>query len=413
MRTKINLVALVFLLGVVGIAGCDKSKPDAAVSPAPLESVEPSASPEASVYEIVEIKAPAELPEIDLMKDLKIGWNLGNTMDSTTGSMLDYTYEISWQDTRTSQEIIDAVHEAGFNTIRIPVTWSKHCAGEDFNINVKWMDRVQEIVDYAMNAGMYAIVNIHHDDNEAYYYPDKDHLENSTHYVECIWNQIATRFIDYDEHLLFESINEPRCVGTAHEWSTDFTKPSMRESQVCINSLNQTFVDTVRKTGGNNASRYLLTPGYDAAPEGVLNNYFIMPKDPSGYENRIILSVHAYRPYLFAQADGNTSTFNEKNARDIDDFIEKLYDKYVSQGVPVIIGEFGARDKDNLEDRVAYAEYYIRKATEYGMVCNWWDNNAFTGDGENFGLLKRSEVTWIYPEIVEAMMRGLVDDTVE
>lgn len=351
---------------------------------------------------------------LQFVADMKIGWNLGNTLDasSDTNSANEMSYESSWCGVKTTQEMITAVKEAGFNTIRVPVSWHNHVSGDDFTISEEWMNRVQEVVDYAYNQGMYVILNIHHDIMEGYYYPTKDQYETSAHYMECIWSQISEKFGDYDEHLIFEGINEPRLKGTDYEWWLDMNNEQCQEAVDCINRLNQVFVDTVRATGGINEGRYLMVPGYCASPEFALIDQFTLPTDLETNLNKIIVSVHAYTPYNFAlQAttdSGSTSDFSiteQNGTADIDSFMERLYTKYISNGTPVVIGEFGARNKDdNLQARTEYAAYYVAAAKARGITCLWWDNNAFTGTGENFGLFDRKTLTWKYPEIQQALI---------
>ncbi|MBN2222356.1 MAG: glycoside hydrolase family 5 protein, partial [Vallitaleaceae bacterium] len=304
------------------------------------------------------------------------------------------------------------IKKAGFETLRIPITWHNHL-DEDFTISEGWLDRVQEVVDYGIEWGLHVIINIHHDIDQKYYYPSPEYLESSKLYVRRIWEQLAKRFEDYDEELIFEAVNEPRMVGTTNEWWLDFSKQECVDSVQMINELNQVFVDTVRSSGAKNTSRYLLVPGYAASPEGVLNEYFIIPEDIEENEHRIILSVHAYRPYSFAlqgpSEKGSTEDFELKSKQQVDEilnFMDELYEKYIAEGVPVLLGEFGARNKNNnLEDRVRFSSFYIKSALERGMAACWWDNYAFIGNGENFGLLDRRLNLWVYDEIVNAMMQ--------
>lgn len=358
-----------------------------------------------------------DIPDNDAMEfvnGMKIGWNLGNTFDAINDNSNftdELQYESTWSGVVTTKEMIDLVKLAGFNTIRIPVSWHNHVSGEDFAISEIWMDRVQEVVDYAMENDMYIILNIHHDISEDYFYPNSKNLETSTNYITSIWSQIATRFQDYDEHVIFEGMNEPRLVGTENEWWLDINSENCIDAVDCINQLNQSFVDTIRAGDGNNTSRYLMVSGYCASSDGALTDLFKLPEDIR--ENKIIVSVHAYTPYNFALQDisetGSTTDFSTNNANDTDDidyFMDKLYDKYISIGIPVVIGEFGARDKENnLLSRVEYATYYIGAARARGMICCWWDNNAYSGSGENFGILNRSKLEWEYPEIVEGLMK--------
>lgn len=355
-------------------------------------------------------------PALKFVKDMKIGWNLGNTFDAAFENPNfddELLYETAWCGVKTTKQMIDAVKKAGFNTIRIPVSWHNHVSGNNFTISKRWLDRVQQVVDYAMTNKMYVIINIHHDILPGYYYPDSKHLQTSIRYVKSIWTQVATRFKNYNKRLIFEAVNEPRLTGSRYEWWLDMNSPECKEAIEAINKLNQVFVDTVRSTGGNNSSRYLMVPGYAAAPEYVLIDEFKIPADKSKYKNRIIISVHAYRPYNFAlqspEEAGSVSTWSvksEESRRDIDNFMDGLYEKFVSKGIPVVIGEFGARDKNgNLQSRVEFAAYYIRAARARGITCCWWDNNSFYGKGENFGLLDRKTLKWVYPEIISAMMK--------
>ena len=273
------------------------------------------------------------------------------------------------------------------------------------------MDRVEEVVKWALDEGMYVIINIHHDNTEDYEYPSYARLDQSKAYVTKIWSQIAERFASYDEHLIFETMNEPRQVNTNNEWWIDVNSDIGKECMDCINQLNQAIVDTIRDNGkGYNTSRYIMAPGYCAAPEYAIADDYKLPDDSKATaENRIIVSVHAYTPYNFAlnQGSGSTDVFDikgKKGTGDIDSFMSKLYKKFVSQGTPVLIGEFGALDKNNTEARMQFAAYYTYTARHYGMSALFWDNNAYKTDGENFRLIDRKSLKWIFPEIVDQMM---------
>ena len=358
-----------------------------------------------------------EVPDNEAMAFLRkmgVGWNLGNTFDAWNDAIPasdEMKIETIWCGAMTTEKMIAAVHDAGFTTMRLPVSWHNH-VDADFNISQRWLDRVQEVLDWAYSRGMYVILNTHHDEGEKYFYPSSEHYETSERYITRIWEQLSERFKDYDEHLIFESMNEPRPKGIPGnaEWNYSSLNPACVDAADCINKLNHAFVNTVRASGGNNATRYLMVPGYAASPDGALRNNFVLPEDPAN-DNKIIVSVHAYTPYSFALQAGGSKQFSHtarRHTRDIDSFMNSLYKKYISAGIPVVIGEFGARDKDgNLQDRVNYAAYYAANATARNMPCCWWDNNAFTGNGENFGLLRRIRHTFKYPEIVEALMTNV------
>ncbi|MBR5751156.1 MAG: glycoside hydrolase family 5 protein [Clostridia bacterium] len=352
-----------------------------------------------------------EVPDNEAMaflREMGIGWNLGNTFDAYNDALpksREMEMETVWCGFRTTENTIKAVAEAGFTTLRLPVSWHNHVDGE-FVISRQWLDRVQEVVDWAFKYELYVIINIHHDEGADYFYPDSAHYEASEKYIRSIWTQLSERFRDYDQHLIFESMNEPRLKGNqAYEWNFDGRAAACKDAADCINRLNQVFVDTVRASGGNNAGRYLMVPAYAAAPANAVSSLFALPEDTA--DNRIIVSAHAYTPYNFALSAGGTNTFSLKSSRftgEIDSFLNSLYRKFIVNGIPVVIGEFGARDKGgNLSDRVAFAAYYVAAATSRNIPCCWWDNNSMSGDGENFGLLRRYRSKWQYPEIVEAM----------
>lgn len=361
----------------------------------------------------IEEKAVPDTESMKFVEDLKIGISLGNTFDAykDTGLSDEMSTETAWVNIKTSKSIIKAFHEAGFKTIRIPVSWHNH-VDKDYNISEAWMARVQKVVDWAIEEEMYVILNIHHDNHpEANgFYPDNAHMEQSVSYIKAIWSQLAERYKDYDEHLIFESMNEPRLVGHEHEWWIPSGNSDVTESVLCINELNQLFVDTVRASGGYNASRYLMCPGYDASADGALHKDFVLPHDTpeAEKEKKIIVSVHAYTPYDFALNLSGTSYFSSEkksSTKDIDSFMDKLYLRFIVKGIPVVIGEFGALDKNNLEERVDYAAYYIASAKARGMTALWWDNNSFSGNGENFGLLYRTGGYIVYEDIVNALMK--------
>lgn len=262
----------------------------------------------------------------------------------------------------------------------------------EYNVLPAWMDRVQEVVDYAYNRGVYVIVNIHHED---WHFPSEENKDAAAEQLTALWTAIATRFRDYDEHLIFEGMNEPRKIGTNVEWNG-----GDKEGRDVVNYLDQVFVDAVRATGGNNTIRNLMVPGYAASSADAALKGIVLPQD-----EHLIVSVHAYSPYDFALNTAGRSTW-DNDTRDIDHLMELLDDLFLSKGVPVIIGEFGAMNKDNEAERVQWAEYYVGKAREYGIPCIWWDNNAFEGDGENFGLLNRRELTFTYPDLLKTLIES-------
>lgn len=358
----------------------------------------------------IEQKDIPDNESLSFVRDMKLGFNIGNTFDAFVDSGVndDLTIETAWGNDKVTKEFIKAIHDNGFSTVRIPISWHNH-VDENNKINEAWLDRVQEVVDYVVEEDMYVIINIHHDNHlEANgLYPDEEHKEQSLDYIESIWTQLADRFKDYDNKLIFESMNEPRLVGHNNEWWIDPNNEDCKNAIAIINELNQKFVDVVRASGGNNEDRYLMCPGYCASPDGVLNDGFVIPTDSA--DNKIILSIHAYTPYSFALESPGIDNFDASSAasrKDIDYFMENIYKKYISQGIPVVIGECGCVDKNgNLQDRVDWAAYYTAKAKSCGLPLLWWDNGAFSGNGELFGFIHRDDGTLEYPDMMKAMLK--------
>ncbi|MBP0976227.1 MAG: glycoside hydrolase family 5 protein [Oscillospiraceae bacterium] len=387
------------------------------VSTAPVQTAMPEiVIPDNILGELSELLPQLEtdkfkVPEgegMEFVQKLKLGWNLGNTFDATDESITperELSLESSWCGQITKLENIEAIKGAGFQTVRIPVSWHNHVDSE-FHISKAWMNRVKEVVDWALACDLCVILNTHHDNDEAYYYPDTAHKASSEQFLTAVWKQIAETFRDYDERLVLESMNEPRLVGSSFEWWLDKNNEQCRDAVESINSLNQLFVDTVRAAGGQYASRWLLCPGYAASADGALNDGFAVPNDP---KQRVIVSVHAYTPYTFALDKTGTAEWsitNDADRRAVTDFMDQLYAKFIQNGTPVLIGEFGALNKDNLEARVQFTAFYVAAARARGISCCWWDNNAFYGAGENFGLLTRGDNFYMFPAIVQAMVEN-------
>lgn len=373
-----------------------------------------SAQDEAVIPEITtRTFAVADNEGMRFVASLRLGLNLGNCFDAIDCTWLsdEMAYESAWCGAKVTPELIDAIRDAGFSTIRIPVSWHNHLSDpETWSISEPWLSRVQEVVDLCLARGLYVIINIHHDNNTSFLYPSTPCLEQSIGYVTAIWRQLSERFAAYDEHLIFESCNEPRLVGHPCEWSLNAGNPDCQDAVACINQINQAFVDTVRAGEGCNPTRYLLCPGYDASAEGALNSGFVLPTDPvQENDHRIILSVHAYTPYSFALDAGGTASWSSANTGDRNNmtgFMDQLFLRFTKLGQPVLISEFGARDKSgNIDARTDFAACYVAEARARGITCIWWDNNAFTGNGELFGLINRKTCETVYPSILQAMTR--------
>lgn len=335
---------------------------------------------------------------MEFVKGLKAGVSIGDTLDATRddgGREEDpAVYETAWGNPVIREGLIDAILREGFNVIRIPVSWRNHLGdAPEFSIEESWMNRVQEVVDHAYGKGAYVILNLHHEDWNTPYYDNQDAICAK---MKAVWSQIAARFADYDEHLIFEGQNEPRKVGTPLEWNG-----GDQEGWDVVNAANRAFVDTVRQGGGHNPKRYLMVPGYGAnCTVGI--RHLAVPAD-----GRVMVSVHAYEPYEFALQNPGRSAWNRDTAA-IDKLMQDLRELFLSKGIPVVLGEFGAMNKGgNEEERAAWVECYVSRAREAGVPCIWWDNGRFEGDGELFGLFDRYDFHCVFPKVVEGFRKGL------
>ena len=354
-----------------------------------------------------EFEFPQATPALEFVRNLKAGWNLGNTFDAYyQGGSRPQDYETYWSGAKTTRALIHAVREAGFNLLRIPVSWHDHLTDTNHTIDPAWLDRVEEVAGWALEEDMYVIINIHHDNSPEYLYPDSAHYEQSEKYLTDIWSQVAARFAEYDEHLIFESMNEPRLIGTEYEWDWDPEDPVYQDAADCINRLNRKFVETVRAAGGRNADRFLMVPGYCGSYEGAAADEFELPED-----GRLIVEAHMYVPYDFAlNTESDDSSFDlEKDGwkkNEIASMFTGLYERHIVRGVPVIVDEFGALRKNDgdLQARVNFAAFFAAMASARGIPVAWWDNANFVWQGEQFGLIDRNRLQWVYPDIALAII---------
>lgn len=338
----------------------------------------------------------------ELIKDMGAGWNLGNTMDGHTGFTPN---ELQWQNDKTTKALIKSVHDLGFNTVRIPVTWgTKIDDNNNYQIDEAWISRVQDIVDYCISQDMYAIINIHHDGAEQTGWlriatDDQETLERK---FAGVWKNIANRFKNYDEHLIFESMNEVRGVNM-----------TPAEENAVIMKLNQIFTNTVRATGSNNSERWLMMPGKFNYIDSVCNekNKFSLPEDT--VPDRLIVSVHCYTPWNFCGSETNISEsylkYDLKKMSFNDTELKPLYDKYTSKGIPVVVGEYGCINKDNPVQREFYIEGMNRIFKKYKLVGVYWDQGWYDRSQKpdySFSIIDRAECRPIEKNITDALMRG-------
>ena len=357
-----------------------------------------------------------------LIDQMGFGWNLGNTFDAFIGNELNegLNSETSWGVTKTTEAIIKGLSDKGIKTIRIPVTWHNHLIDWNYTIDPNWMKRVKQIVDWSIKYGLYVILNIHHDNAEYQnigygkgFYPSKVDMEESERYIYNIWKQITTAFNNgYDHHLIFEGLNEPRLKGTQYEWS--FTKgvQACDEAASVLNEYMKLVVKTIRSSGGNNRKRFIMVTPLAAAYSSQLSQYFEFPDD-SAYNptnSKILLSVHMYLPYNFAlNGDTTYSYFTDDFSKELYNDFKDLYESFVLKGHHVVIGEMGATNKNNDQQRINWGKYFISNARKFQLASVLWDNEIFDNSqttSEVFGFYKRNEGKWQPENLINAYIEA-------
>jgi endoglucanase len=338
-----------------------------------------------------------DIASVQLAKQMSPGWNLGNSLESTGG-------ETAWGNPPTTQALMDAVKAAGFKSVRIPVAWVQHADAND-NISPVWMARVAEVVGYARQAGLYVLINTHWDGGWAQPRYAKQASVNAR--LKKLWTQIAQRFKDQDEHLLFAGTNEVMVDG-------DYGPPKP-EYVAVQNGFNQVFVDTVRATGGNNARRHLVVQTFNTNIDWG-DAHFVVPRDT--LPERLMVEVHYYDPYQFtgdtkggiwqwgAKATQPAATLPGFNEAYVDAQFQKMKSRFVDQGMAVLMGEYGAMSKTEDDPAGTYrkhwAQYVTSSAVRHGIVPMWWDN-GYAGNHE-MGLFNRATGAQYFPDLIRTIV---------
>jgi endoglucanase len=332
----------------------------------------------------------SNITALQIVSEMKVGWNLGNTMD--TGGA-----ETAWGNPVTTHAMIDKIKQQGFTTLRIPTTWNNHVGGApNYTIDPAFLDRVEQIANYAFDNNMYVIINTHHEG--AWAKPTYATLSAVKAKLTAIWTQVANRFKNYGDYLIFETLNEPRLEGSPEEWTG-----GTAEGRDCVNQENLAAVNAIRATGGNNSTRFIMCPTYAAAGYQSTIDAFVVPNNDS----RIIVSIHNYSPYTFAMEYPGVSTWGTNaDKASLNAEFDTFYNKFIRNGRAVVIGESGTTNKNNLSARVAHAEYFYSALRARQITGIWWDNNGSAVGGENFGIFNRSALTWYFPDIANAVIRG-------
>jgi len=325
------------------------------------------------------------------------GINIGNTLDAIGG-------ETAWGNPEISEALVDAISNAGFKSIRLPVAWSRFSDADNFVIETTWLERVEQVANYALDRDLYVIINLHWDGGWIQpTYAQQDYVNNR---LAVMWEQIASHFRDYDDHLLFAGTNEVLVEG-------EFGTPS-EENYTVQNGFNQTFVNTVRATGGRNAYRHLVIQGYNTN----INHAEAFATIPSDVvDKRLLMEVHFYDPFDFtlnsdsnitqwgATATDETRTQNWANEAYIDAQFQIMQEHFYDQGVGVILGEFGAISRTDVPDhepyRIAWDAYVAASAKAHNLVPFYWDNGDTANHG--LGIFYRNTALQAYPDIIDAV----------
>jgi endoglucanase len=345
-----------------------------------------------------------EVSSTELAREMSPGWNLGNSMEAIGG-------ETAWGNARTTRPLIQAVKAAGFKSIRIPLAWQQYTDAQG-RIKPEWMARVTEVVGWAREAGLIVMINIHWDGG--WMQPTARHQAEVNRRLALYWTQIAEHFKDHDEGLLFAGTNEVMVEG-------DYGKPSAEYVKV-QNSFNQTFVSTVRATGGNNPRRHLIVQGFNTNIDHTVD-FAVLPADPT--PGRLMMEVHYYDPYEFTLNNegqvwqwGRGATTAKATAgwgdeAHVDRQFDKMKARFVDRGVPVILGEYGAVARPSQPGAARYRAdwnaYVTRAAHRRGLVPVYWDNGVFD-KREGFALFDRATGRVLDGALLAAIMGAMRSD---
>lgn len=314
----------------------------------------------------------------ELVADMKPGWNFGNSFDARAKD------KTEWGNPLPTTAVVDAVYNKGFRTLRLPVTWGYNMGeAPDFIIENTYFARVEKILSHALEKGMYVILNVHHDDK--WIKPLPQNATDTRDQLDKVWTQIANRFKDYSDYLIFEVLNEPRHIDTPQEWNGG---TSIERS--VLNTYNKTALDAIRRTGGNNAKRKIMVAPYAASVKEAAWQGFVIPNN----DKDVIVSLHAYYPFRFALDGSDPNWGTKEDKKDIKALFKRIESRFLKKGLPIIMGEWGSiKTIAPASERVKHAHYFVSMCLEKGIVPVVWD------DGGDFGLLNRKTLEWDFSNI--------------
>lgn len=360
---------------------------------------------------------------IKYAQTMGVGWNLGNNFDAHIDGV---SGETLWGNPAATPKLFKALKKAGFGSVRIPVTWMGHIGkAPEYRIEKAWLDRVAEVAGYAKAEGLKCIINIHHDGfgaekdpaKKGYFWLNvaeaaKDEKKNTEikQKLAMVWMQIANRFQNEGDWLIFETMNEIQ----DGEWGNGTNTTDGGKQYRVLNEWNQLCVDVIRATGGQNATRYIGIPGYVAQP-GLTMQYLRIPDDEAS--NKIMVAVHMYDPWDYAGSakysewghTGKDVVPDNKGEIEYNSTLNALFNKFIRKGIPVYLGEYGSVHRNNAKAeafRKYYLEYTCKSLSDHKIPVFFWDNGAKKYGEEAFGLMEHDDGKFIAngEEIVKVMV---------
>lgn len=358
-----------------------------------------------------------DMTTMEIVRDMGVGINLGNTFESCGdwiaqwGDGTPKSYETAWGSPEITQDMIQGYADEGFGVIRIPVAWS-NMMGENYTISSEYLARVKQVVDWSLDTGMYVILNIHYDNGWWSDFPTKKD-ECMKKYTR-VWEQLTDAFGDYDDKLMFESLNEEGGWDSVwNQWTG--TEDQKKQSYALLNEINQKFVDIVRSSGKNNAERHLLIAGYKTDVALTCDPLFEMPEDSAG---RCAVSVHYYTPSPFAILEEDAdwakmrSTWGtDEDFKELDNNMTMLKTTFIDNGIPVIIGEYGCPKKNKDADSVRLFLSSVCETAYENQLCPvLWDINELHYDRNNCKMydeeLKNSIMSVVETKTIKGDING-------
>ncbi len=358
-----------------------------------------------------------DMTTMEIVRDMGVGINLGNTFESCGdwiaqwGDGTPKSYETAWGSPEITQDMIQGYADEGFGVIRIPVAWS-NMMGENYTISSEYLARVKQVVDWSLDTGMYVILNIHYDNGWWSDFPTKKD-ECMKKYTR-VWEQLTDAFGDYDDKLMFESLNEEGGWDSVwNQWTG--TEDQKKQSYALLNEINQKFVDIVRSSGKNNTERHLLIAGYKTDVALTCDPLFEVPEDSAG---RCAVSVHYYTPSPFAILEEDAdwakmrSTWGtDEDFKELDNNMTMLKTTFIDNGIPVIIGEYGCPKKNKDADSVRLFLSSVCETAYENQLCPvLWDISELHYDRNNCKMydeeLKNSIMSVVETKTIKGDING-------